>query len=388
MTLDRASFVTRIFDQVDAKLPDLADAPVHRSADTYTDPERFVHEVDLLFRHRPVLVGYTAELPEPGDYKSTAIAGVPIIVLRGQDGRARAFHNSCLHRGAPLLEEPHGRGLKRFSCGFHGWNYDNQGNLAMIPSKSCFPDLVAEGRTLKPISAEEKYGMIFAVLRGVEAPDIDSFLGADLAAELSAYNWDAMHMVTQETVRFRSNWKLAVDSFGENYHVPYLHPTTLFPQTLAPSMAIDYFGDHVRFVFGMESISEIRDHPELWADAIVGRHLFIAYNLFPNVSLSTVPGALGAFHTLPGRTPGECELVYTYLADPNLDPDFRTMVDTFLDYNWNQVVKPQDLPIIEGIWRSMESGSCSEVYFGRNEAPVQHFHAGWDRAMAEAAGTS
>lgn len=386
MSFDRASFVSRIFGHVDAKLPDLADEPVYRSADTYTDPDRFQREVDHLFLHDPICVGYTGELPDPGDYKTTEIAGVPMIVIRGNDGEVRAFRNSCLHRGAPLLEaDRHGEGLKRFSCPFHGWNYDNQGNLAAIPSKTCFPDLVSEGRTLGPIPVQEKYGLIFAVLRGTETPDIDRFLGAELAKELETYGWESMRLAAQETVRFRANWKLAVDSFGENYHVPYLHPTTIFPLTLAPSMAIDYFDSHVRFVFGMDGISELRDHPEQWGSAEVGRHLFPVYNVFPNLSLTVAGGALAAFQIFPGRALGECDVVYTKLLDPKLDPETRAIVEGFMDYNWNDVVKAQDLPIIEGVWRSLETGSCTEIIFGRNEAPVQHFHNAFDRAVAGAA---
>ena len=144
MVLDRVSLVARIFDQVDAKLPDRAESPVVRDAATYTDPVRFQRELECLFRGYPMCIAYSGELPEPGDYKTAEIAGMPIIVVRGADGRIRAFRNACLHRGAPLLDD-RGSGLKRFSCPFHGWAYDNEGALAMVPSRSCFPDLSTRG---------------------------------------------------------------------------------------------------------------------------------------------------------------------------------------------------------------------------------------------------
>lgn len=234
---------------------------------------------------------------------------------------------------------------------------------------------------MREIPTEEKRGLIFAVLDGSSVPDIDAHLGAELAEEIEGFNWAGLRMVSQETLSFRANWKQAVDSFGENYHVPYLHPTTIFPMTLASSMCLDYFGPHVRLVFGMEAIAEIRQEPERWAAADIGRHLFPVYNIFPNMSLTVTEGALAAFQTVPGRTPGECRVVYTKMIDPALPPEHLAAVSAYMDFNWNEVVKAQDLPIIEGVWRSLSGGLCDEVIFGSNEAPLQVFHRDFDRLV-------
>ena len=118
MTVDLTCVVSRLFEQVDTKLPDLAAGPMQRDVATYTDPQRFARELHRLFRQYPICIGYTAELPEPGDYKTIEVAGVSMIVVRGKDRQVRVFKNACLHRGAPLVEADHGRDLKRFSCPF------------------------------------------------------------------------------------------------------------------------------------------------------------------------------------------------------------------------------------------------------------------------------
>jgi phenylpropionate dioxygenase-like ring-hydroxylating dioxygenase large terminal subunit len=384
MTVDLTCVVSRLFEQVDTKLPDLAAGPMQRDVATYTDPQRFARELDRLFRQYPICVGYTAELPEPGDYKTIEVAGVSMIVVRGKDRQVRVLKNACLHRGAPLAEADHGRGLKRFRCPFHGWNYNDEGRLVAIPSRSCFPPLVADQRTLGQIPAREQAGLIFATIDGTEAPDVEDLLSRELANEIGGYQWDSMEMVSQETLPLRANWKQAVDSFGENYHVPFLHPTTIYPHTLPHTQVLDYFHQHVRMMFGMEGMREIRNQPDRWADAEVGPHLFPVYYLFPNLVL-TIPtaGVLAAFQNFPGHNPGECTIVHTKLVDPALPPEQRAVVEAFVDFNWNDVVKPQDVPVIEAVWRSMESGACTAVIFGANEAPLQHFHREYDRLLDE-----
>lgn len=81
-------------------MSDLAEEPFYRGAEAYTDPRRFERELNQLFLRYPICVGYTGELPDPGDYETTEIAAVPMIVMRGGDGEIRAFRNSCLHRTA------------------------------------------------------------------------------------------------------------------------------------------------------------------------------------------------------------------------------------------------------------------------------------------------
>jgi|HubBroStandDraft_3_1064219.scaffolds.fasta_scaffold41629_2 hypothetical protein len=44
MTVDLTCVVSRLFEQVDTKLPDLAAGPMQRDVATYTDPQRFARD--------------------------------------------------------------------------------------------------------------------------------------------------------------------------------------------------------------------------------------------------------------------------------------------------------------------------------------------------------
>ena len=71
-----------------------------------------------LFLERPQLIALSADLPNPGDYYATDIAGKPILIVRGKEGKAKAFLNACRHRGVKLADEGCGHG-QGFTCPYH-----------------------------------------------------------------------------------------------------------------------------------------------------------------------------------------------------------------------------------------------------------------------------
>ena len=80
------------------------------------------------------VVAHTAEIPNPGDYKTFFLGERPIIVARGDDGQVRVFYNACTHR-ATLLE-PSAMGNKsEFECPYHRWLFNNRGELVGCPAE-------------------------------------------------------------------------------------------------------------------------------------------------------------------------------------------------------------------------------------------------------------
>ena len=95
---------------------------------TYSDSEVFDLEMDRVFRRDWIGVCGTDELPDSGNYYAFAVAGEPIVVIRGADGMLRCFSNVCRHRGTVLYDE--GRGsASSIQCPYHAWTYDNSGRL-------------------------------------------------------------------------------------------------------------------------------------------------------------------------------------------------------------------------------------------------------------------
>ena len=92
----------------------------------YVDPDRFALEMERIFRRVPLPLALSCELREPGAYKALDAAGVPVLIVRGDDGALRAFVNSCRHRGSPVVGDGCGE-TRRFTCPYHAWSYDRSG---------------------------------------------------------------------------------------------------------------------------------------------------------------------------------------------------------------------------------------------------------------------
>jgi phenylpropionate dioxygenase-like ring-hydroxylating dioxygenase large terminal subunit len=63
----------------------------------------------------PLPLALSCELREPNSYKAMDAVGVPVLIVRGGDGTARAFLNVCRHRGAVVCEPGCGT-ARRFTC--------------------------------------------------------------------------------------------------------------------------------------------------------------------------------------------------------------------------------------------------------------------------------
>src|ERR1700756_1561789 len=64
----------------------------------YRDGEFFERECQAIFRSSWRLVCPLSALPQPGDFHTFEFLGESVMVLRGEDGAVRAFHNVCRHR--------------------------------------------------------------------------------------------------------------------------------------------------------------------------------------------------------------------------------------------------------------------------------------------------
>src|SRR3982074_3437057 len=94
----------RFFELRDAHTTTLAPAPYRQRASVYTDPERLAQEQAAGFRGPPLVGAPSADLPGTGDCLATEVAGVPLLLVRGEDAEVRAFLNICRHRGGRVFK--------------------------------------------------------------------------------------------------------------------------------------------------------------------------------------------------------------------------------------------------------------------------------------------
>ena len=83
----------------------------------YHDESVYALEMERIFRG-PVwnYLALEAEVPNPGDYRTTWIGDSPVVVTRAQDGAIHAFVNRCAHRGAQIVRRTHGNASRASSA--------------------------------------------------------------------------------------------------------------------------------------------------------------------------------------------------------------------------------------------------------------------------------
>lgn len=203
-----------------SQYPELGTDPV--PIEPYISPEFFELERDRVFRRAWLCLGREERIPNQGDFfvKDLAIARTSIIVVRGEDGRIRAFHNACSHR-SNKVEWPAKGSTATFTCPFHGWCYRLDGNLLAIPDEKNFFNLDKSRLGLTPIALDTWQGFIFINLKP-EQP-LREYLG-EWADALEGYPFAANGATCYEwSTELRCNWKLLRDAFKEAYHVAFLH---------------------------------------------------------------------------------------------------------------------------------------------------------------------
>ncbi len=293
--------------------------------------------------------------------------------------RSRHFSTSAgiAARGSPRVAASSARS---FSCPYHGWTYGLDGALIARPEEASFPAVDRNTHGLRALPVVEKYGMIWVGTRPGMALDIDRLL-AGLDDDLASYNLDSYHHYETRTLTREMNWKLAVDTFGETYHLRYLHHDTISDLFYNNRATFDAFGRNHRMVAARRTIDELRGQPE--ADWDVYHHTAILYVLFPNTVFIFQRDHVESWHMFPSDRPDRCSMyVSLYIPEPVTSDSAKRHWDN----NFNLLmatVELQDFPTCEGMQRGFLSGAQDAIVFGRNEPALQHFHRGVTAALAD-----
>lgn len=352
-------------------------------AATYVDPERFAIERRVLFRSGPVFFGMSADLPQPGSWRSMRFDGIPIVVVRQEDGSLRALVNICRHRAAPLVE-PVGRGvgLRVFSCPYHAWTYGLDGALRARPAAPHGFDDVALDCDLLRRPVAEAYGLIFVRAEGDDPIDIDDALGG-AQDDLEAFGLDQYVLVDSRTAEWDMNWKLVFDTFTESYHIRTLHRTTLAPTFNSEATIFEPFGRNLLTVGLRGNVrNEFTKPREEWSLLPYGT---IQYFLVPTGLVVHQLDHVEVWNIEPlgvGRSRLTTSL---YAPAPPQSERSRNYFVKNLDLLVH-VTGNEDFPMMEEIQRNLASGALDEVVYGRIEPPLVHFHREVNKAVAAGAG--
>lgn len=353
---------------------------------TYHSPAMFALEREKLFMTHWQVVGHECDVPNPGDWVTYDLLGERAVVMRGQDGVVRAFHNLCRHRGARVVDGTQGSCKGSVVCPFHGWVYNLDGTLRGASQPKAFGALNREEFGLKPIEMQSFHGFIFLRFGPGPQPDIATLL-APFDADFAAYDLKSLLPVAVPdwSTDLPVNWKSVRDVDNEGYHVALAHPglQDLYGRTYRDhhlenglSMSIGWFGDVPAKGWSVRQyVKASPPRPDL------PQHLQKAwayYGLFPNQVFTVTPEGMQFYHDIP-LSVGMTRLtgrVYRWGNEPR-----NARLARYLAFRIDRQTSAEDQQL--QIWsnESMKSDAFEGFHLSDLEYGLRRHHDGLRRLM-------
>ncbi|MEK6418365.1 MAG: aromatic ring-hydroxylating dioxygenase subunit alpha [Burkholderia gladioli] len=188
--------------------------------EVFSRPDVFDTDMDVFFYKHWIVVGVTADVPEPGDVSVVDVGHASVIVVRDDDANLRAYRNVCRHRGA-RLKEPGKSTVGMLVCPYHQWTYDLDGELRH--TKHMGKDFDATCRNLRPVHLKVVGTHVFVCFADEPPADI-AVLEATMAPRFAPYDLQNTKIAFESEIVEDGNWKLVMENNRECYHCEAGHP--------------------------------------------------------------------------------------------------------------------------------------------------------------------
>lgn len=380
----------------------------------YVDPQAYEQEQEHLFRGPTWnYIALEAEIPNPGDYKSTFVGDTPVVVARGKDGKIHGWVNRCAHRGALVCRDLRGN-AETFTCVYHQWSFAADGSLIGVPfrrgisGKGGYPkDFKLEEHGLTTLHLDSYRGVIFASFDSSLKP-VAEYISPELTWMMDRIFNRPLKILGHHRQFMQGNWKFYADNTRDPYHGSLLH---LFHATFGTYRS-SQIGQSITDETGMHSLltatrdtdaekleeykqEKLRTYQEGYAlsdpSVLAGKKEFpddislVIFAIFPNLVVQQIVNTLAVRQVLP-KAADAMELVWTYFGYSDDDEEM-----TNVRLKQINLIGPAGLISMEdgeaveichkGTRRDPESFSCVELD-GRDvhdadhlvtEAPIRGF---------------
>lgn len=219
---DRRDFSAMLDDRLESGV-----SRVDRSL--FTDPDIFALEMERIWEGTWLFVAHESQIANPNDYLTTYLGRQPVVLVRTPENEIALFINACAHRGSLLVREQFGNRAD-FTCGFHGWCFDNRGELVQVMKEESggYPKNFSKSRyglTKVPKLANYR-GFIFASLKAnlpsLEEHLLDARVLLDMLADQGGEK--GLEVIKGvSTYTYDGNWKLQAENGVDGYHVQQVH---------------------------------------------------------------------------------------------------------------------------------------------------------------------
>ncbi len=317
----------------------------------FTDPEIYQREQASIFRGPTwSYLGLDAEIPDSGDFKTSFLGDMPVVMCRTKSGAVGAFVNRCAHRGTLLVREASGN-TADFTCVYHHWCYDLDGELIGVPflrglkGRGGMPaNFRMQDHGLRRLRVARRGVVVFATLDEA-AEDLDGYLGEPIGSFLDEMFARPIEILGYMRQRTPGNWKLYFENLKDPYHAGLLHQfqTTfgLFRNTQSGGTAMDARHRHAinhslydsddpeSTAEGYRDIGILDESLTLEDPSIVGFHdelgdrkVINMMHVFPSVQFGRLANCLATRHIRP-KAVDDFELYWTFFGYADDDAELR-----------------------------------------------------------------
>jgi choline monooxygenase len=202
------------------------EAPLEK-AHTIPAPWYFDKRIEQLERNSVFasnwqVVGRLDQVQQPGQFFTIDVNEDPLVVVRSDDGKLRAFYNVCRHHAAAVVPEVSGC-AKNFRCPYHGWTYGNDGALKGMVEFEGVCNFERADNGLVPVRVDTWENFVLVNLDGKAMP-LQDFLGQVPEIVAPLHMREKLRYFDRRTYTLNCNWKVYVDNYLDGgYHVPHAH---------------------------------------------------------------------------------------------------------------------------------------------------------------------
>src|SRR5918994_2496558 len=190
--------------------------------DWYSDPAVLRLERDRIFRRAWQYAGRADQAAERGSFFTCDAGGIPIVVVRDDEGTLRAFLNVCRHRGS-LVCEGEGR-RETLQCPYHAWTYGLDGSLRAAPRSDREPLFDKTELGLVSASVDSWGPFVFVNPDGAAAPLAETLGELPELVAASGLDLGSLRFLQRSSGEYEANWKVCSENFLECYHCQVAHP--------------------------------------------------------------------------------------------------------------------------------------------------------------------
>ena len=351
----------------------------------YHDAEFLEAEKRAFLRAAPQVVCHDSDIARPGEWRSLDYLGESVIVIRGDDGQARAFANVCRHRGSRLVDGTGGC-AKVLTCPYHAWSYGRDGRLVGVPHRAEYPGLDPEKLGLLPLPLERWHGFLFVTLEP-GGPTVAEMM-SPYEAEVAPYRFEELRAIGRVTLRHRTlNWKTIADNYSDGLHIPVGHPglSRLFGRSyvIEARENVDRMEGELRDDVSDNPSERAYQHflPEAAHLPPSHRRKWLYYKLFPNVAFDIYPDQVDFMQFLPVSATETVIREVSYAL-----PDARREMRAARYLNWriNRRVNAEDTDLIARVQAGMASPHYRPGPLGTSEVCLRSFAQKLRRLIPEA----